>query len=230
MPTRRRTPAGFTLIELMITVAIIAVVATAASVSLIRARPRANLSGAAVDLQALLHGARQQALVTGNDVAVMIFPGCAPSADVLGRVLVYEDGDHTLFDDKADVNLDTYDCKVLAHGPKSEISTSLDLPPGIQIGPATGFGAGAVLPAPLAAVPVNLDCTFCDGEKEARRGAVVFDSRGRARFHAATGAPLAVDGGSFSLEAPALGAGGQGQVKTLAIVGSTGAVRVVERG
>lgn len=227
-PARRA--AGFTLIEMMITVAVVGIIAALATVSLARVRPRANLAGAAVELHSLLHAARQQALAAGQDVAVLVFPGYSPRAGEVGRIIVYQDGDHTLFDETAADNFDDYDPAKIRCGPKSEILSSLDLPAGVVVGPATGLGAGEVLPAPLAAIPVNLDCTFCDGDKAARRGAVVFDSRGRARFYSKAGVPLAVSGGSVSLEAPALGTGAQGQVKALTVVGSTGAVSVIDRG
>lgn len=230
MPRPASSARGFTLVEMMTVVGIIAVVSTLAAVSISRARPRANLAGAASDLQALIHGARQQALVSGNDVAVLFFPGYSPEADVVGRVVVYEDGDHDFFDDAAAVNFAAYKPGDLGAGAKSEILSTLDLPSPVRIGPAAGMGAAAVLPAPLAAVPVNLDCTFCEGDKDDRRGALVFDARGRARFYSKNGAPLAVDGGSVSLEVPDLGAGGKNQVRTLAVVGSTGAVRALNNG
>jgi prepilin-type N-terminal cleavage/methylation domain-containing protein len=218
---------GFTLIEMMTVVGIIAIVATMAALSLSRARPRANLAGVTVDLQALIHSARQQALVSGNDVVVLFFPGYSPESDVVGRVVVYEDGDHDFFDDAAAVN---FAGDKLGAGAKSEIVTSLDLPAPVRFGPAAGMGGTAKLAVPLANIPVNADCTFCDGAGADRRGALVFDSRGRARFYAKNGAPLAVEGGSVSLEVPALGAGGKNQVRTLAVVGSTGAVRAFNNG
>ena len=226
MPRPRRQAAGFTLIELMVVVAIIAIVATLAAVSLQRARPRANLAGAAVDLQALLHGARQQALASGWNVAVMIFPGYSPENDVVGRVIVYQDAEATLFDPTAAVNFDAYDPAVLASGPSSEIVSTLDLPPAVRVGPAVGMGATAKLVAPWASVPVNLDCTFCDGAGAARRGAVVFDPNGRASFYSKAGVALAVDGGSVSLQVPSLGA----EVRTLAVGASTGAVTSFDNG
>ncbi len=218
------------MIELMVVVAIIGAVAALATASLVRARPRANLTGAAVDLQSLLHAARQTALATGEDVAVMFFPAFDGPGDQVGRVVVYRDGERTFFDETAAVNFDDYQPGALAAGPRSEVVTTLDLPPAVRFGPADGQGAGAVLPAPWSTIPVNLDCTFCDGEKEARRGAVVFDSSGRATFHAKTGVALAVEGGSVSLEVPALETDGRRQIRTLAVGASTGAVRAINNG
>ena len=102
----------------------------------------------------------------------------------------------------------------------------LDLPRGITVGPATGLGTGATLPAPLAGVPVNADCTFCAGAGATRRGAVVFDRRGRARFYDADGAPLAVDGGSISITAPEL-QGATPLVRMIAITAATGSLQTL---
>ncbi len=226
MPRPGRRRAGFTLIEMMVTVAIMGIIVALATVSLQRARPRANLAGAAVDLQALLHGARQQALASGQNVAVMVFPGYSPGGDVVGRIVVYQDGDGTLFDATSADSIDGYDPAVLKCGPNSEIVSTLDLPPAVRIGPAVGMGATAKLVAPWTSVPVNLDCTFCDGAGAARRGAVVFDPRGRASFYSKAGVALAVDGGSVSLQVPSLGA----EVRTLAVGASTGAVTSFDNG
>lgn len=230
MSTTRHAQRGFTMIEMMVVIAIIAVIAALATASIIRSRPRANLAGAAVDLQALLHGARQQALAAGDDVVVMVFPGYVGVGDSVGRVVVYRDGNHTLFDDAAAVNFDDYAPATPAADSRSEVLETLDLPPAVRIGPANGMGATAVLPAPFAAIPVNLDCTFCAGTGAGRRGAVLFDSRGRATFYAANGAPLTVAGGSLSLTIPGLAAGAANQVRTLAVSASTGAVRAVTNG
>lgn len=226
-PTR-----GFTLIEMMIVVAIIGVITALATVSLARSRPRATLAGAAADLQALLHGARQQALASGNDVAVVVFPHQPTPGGAEGRIVVVADGDHYLLDDKQpDFNLDGLKGEQVAVGPNSERVATLDLPAGITIGPLTGLGAKVTLVAPYAGIPVDADCTFCDGDKEARRGAILFDGRGRARFYAKVGPPLAVEGGSLSITAPALqDAAGAGATRTLAVGASTGTIRAINGG
>ena len=182
---------GVTLIELMIVVGVIVIITTLAGVSLQRARPRANLAGTAVELQSLLAGARQQAMASGWEVAVLIFPAHPTGGGATGRVIVYQDGDANFFLTTSTLNFDNYDPAVLAAGPSSEVITSLDLPSTVQFGPAAGMGTAAKLVAPYATIPVNADCTFCGGAGTARRGAVVFDSRGRATFHAAAGAALA---------------------------------------
>ncbi len=231
MPVPRRSTRGFTLIEFMTVVGIIAIIAAVAASSLTRARPRSNLASITVELQSALHAARQRALASGEEVAVLVFPGFSPATGVTGRIIVYQDGDASLFDAAAAVNFDAYDPAVLAFGPRSEILATIDLPEGVTVGPRLGLGSGAALPAPWAGVPVTADCTFCDGNGAARRGAVVFDPRGRARFFAKAGPPLVVDGGSLSLIVTALeGASGRNQVRTLAIGSSAGNVRAFNNG
>lgn len=222
---------GVTLIEIMTVVGIIAILTAVTASSLTRSRPRANLTSITVTLQAALHAARQQALASGEEVAVMVFPGYSPATGVTGRVVIYQDGDASLFSASADVNFDDYDPAVEAHGPRSEIIGVIDLPDGIQVGPQTGLGTSAALPAPWGGIPVTADCTFCEGAGTDRRGAIVFDPRGRARFFSKTGPALSVDGGSLSLVIPALaGASGQNQIRTVAVGSSTGAIRAFNNG
>lgn len=222
MPRPIRPTYGFTLVELAVVLAIIGVITAAAALSLSRARPRADLASAAAELHAVLHGARARALASGNDVAVMVFPNHDLGNERLGRVIVYEDGDFSLFDAAAPVNLDGYDPALPAHGPRSEVVSVVDLPRRTRVGPATGLGAP--LAAPYATVRVDSDCTFCAGAGAARRGAVVFDAAGAARFQSAAGAPLDVDGGSVSLTALDLAGP---PVRTLVIGAANGSLRAV---
>ena len=73
----RRPLRGFTMIELAIVLAISAVITALAWSNIWRLRPRAQLADASSEIVALVHGARQHALATGNDVVVMIFPQVA---------------------------------------------------------------------------------------------------------------------------------------------------------
>jgi prepilin-type N-terminal cleavage/methylation domain-containing protein len=221
-----RKPRGFTLIEMMVVVAVIAVVTAVASFSMTRARPRATLAGATIELRSLLHQARQQALVSGAEVAVLVFPGVSARADSLGRVVIYQDGDFAFFSATSAVNFDGYNPLALGAGPRGQVIDTFDLPRDVTFGPSTGLGTSAVLPAPYAAIPVTTECSFCLGTGAARRGAVVFDPRGRARFYGADGPPMVVDGGSISLTSLAL-QGATPLVRLVAITGTTGSLQSI---
>jgi prepilin-type N-terminal cleavage/methylation domain-containing protein len=227
-----RKARGVTLIELAVVLALIAVIVTVTGVSMRRARPRATLGGATIELRGLLHQARQQALVSGADVAVMIFPGVSGEANSLGRVVVYQDALFSFFNAGSAVHFGNYDPLALngafdVNGNlKGEVIESINLPRGVVFGPARGMGTSARLVAPFNSIPVTSECTFCLGAGAARRGAVVFDSRGRARFYGADGPPQVVDGGSISLTSPDL-QGTTPLVRLVAITATTGSLQSV---
>jgi prepilin-type N-terminal cleavage/methylation domain-containing protein len=227
MRQRPTSAHGFTLVELAVVMAIIVTLATLAWSNMWRLRPRAQLADASSELVALVHGARQHALATGNEVAVMIFPTFA-AAGSTGRVIVYEDGDADFFSDLGAVNFAGYDPAVLKHGNRSQIVADYDLPRNVVVGPAAGAGASAALVAPLAGIPINVDCSFCMTGGD-RRGAIRFDSRGRAFFYAGNtgaGQPATnVVGGSLSLAAPEVA----GQ-RSLIVTSGTGSVTLHNQG
>jgi len=215
---------GFTLVEAVVAIAIALTLAMLAYSNFWRLRPRAHLSDASSELVALVHGARQQALATGHNVAVLVFPAYAGTYGT-GRVIVYEDGDFNLFSAAANPNFTTLNPASPAHGPNSTIVATWDAPATVAIGPLNGAGATAALPAPYATIPVNVDCSFC-GNLADRRGAVVFDARGNATFYSNVGIALPnLTGGSLSLAAPDVA----GQ-RTLLVTGATGSVSLWNQG
>jgi prepilin-type N-terminal cleavage/methylation domain-containing protein len=217
-------PRGFTLVEMAVTLAIAAVILTMAFVGWGSQRQRAKVTGTILDLRAMVHAARQEALATGDDVAVMVFPDFQVPNGGVGRAIVYRDGNGTFFTALSPVNFGSYDPRTTDADSRSEVLASLDLELGYAFGPAAGQGAGRTLPAPFDNLPLDADCTFCDGGGGARRGAVVFDYAGRARFYSDNGAPLpATTGGSVTLtatEAPE-------EIRTLAVLAASGAVRLI---
>jgi hypothetical protein len=116
----------------------------------------------------------------------------------------------------------------MRRGSRSTIVADYDLPRNVVIGPVGGAGPAATLVAPLAALPINVDCSFCAASGD-RRGAIRFDSRGRASFYSANtgvGQPAAnVVGGSVSLSAPEVA----GQ-RTLLVTAGTGSVTLHNQG
>lgn len=223
-----RTPSkehGFTLIEIAIVVAVIGVLTALAYGSIARQRPRANLASTTAEFHALLHGARLTAMANGRNVVAMVFPTFRNREGGTGRVILYEDGDFDFFSAAAVVNFGGYAPATLSAGVRSQVLEVIDLPPAVQVGPATGMGAGATLVAPLDGIAVDVSCGFCAAGGD-RRGAVMFDPRGRAWFYSQNGAPNAVTkGASISFEAPEVTGS-----RTVVITNATGAVRTFNNG
>jgi len=218
---RRRSAPGFTLVEMMVVIAVVAVVAAMGYALFGRQQPRQQLSGFALELRGLLHGARQTAFATGHRVVVMVFPDQVQGLRGQGRLILYEDGDFDFFSDAAAINFAGYDPTTSVAGPRSQALDVVDLPGQVVVGPPTGQGATAIMPAPFDGIPINVDCAFCLGAD--RRGAVVFDPLGSVTFQDRNGPPLALPkGASLSITAP-----DAGEVRTIAIVAANGALQTL---
>lgn len=225
MATTAQRDRGFTLLEVMVVVAIIGIVSALGFVSIRLQRPRARLVTTAAEVHSLLHGARLTAMANGRAMVVMIFPDFANPDGGTGRLVLYDDGAFSFFNPAATVNFGNYDPSALgaeaatATTPGGRMVRTFDLPEGTVFGPATGMGAGARLPAPYDTVSVDVRCSFCGGAPS--RGAIAFDPSGSASFYRGMVA-LGGTGHSFSVTGPELTSL---RTRTLVVTAGSGAVR-----
>jgi type II secretory pathway pseudopilin PulG len=215
------------MVEMAVVMAIAAIIAALAVLTMRRARPRANLATSAVEVQALLRGARQNAMSTGRNTIVLVFPQYQNPRGGVGRLVAFEDQSGAFFQSSASPNFANYAPDATAVGTSTELLETIDLPRGTRISTSqTG-----TLPAPYADITISSACGFC-GSLSDGRGAVQYDSRGRATFHAAVGAALDVWGTNLSFEAVDPGSGtalGFG-ARTFLLTAATGGVRPVSGG
>jgi prepilin-type N-terminal cleavage/methylation domain-containing protein len=218
---RRHRPGGFTLIEMMVVLAIIGVVAGLSYAAFGRQQPRQKLDQFALELRALMVGARQTAQATGSPVALLVFPDYVTPLGT-GRLILYRDGDFSLFSAAAALNFDNYDFKNPSAAARSEVLDTIDLAGGVVVGPATGQGPAAIMPAPFNGIAINLACPFCTGV--GRRGAIVFQPTGAVTFQDRAGAALALPiGSSLSVTQP-----DSAEIRTITVAASTGALQTLK--
>jgi prepilin-type N-terminal cleavage/methylation domain-containing protein len=214
---RMRRAGGFTVLEMVVTVAILAALAALAYPALSLMRPRATFADVSAEVAGLLYNARQNALATGHYTVVMVFPNQANLVGGTGRLVAYEDETFKFMTTTATPRFDGWDASKTAGVAAWNLVGSVELPRGITFG--LGGAAAPSLPAPYDAVTATA-CNFCKAGGDGR-GAVVFDSRGRAQFFPQCGPALSLGAGTLALTAsPAISG-----YRLFLITPSTGAVR-----
>lgn len=196
MRKRLQRASGFTLIEMMVVVTILAIITMLAAAGYAQLSQRAALQNASFDLQSSLSWARSRALENGSDVWVIIYPEgrrdglVGAAADGPGAYYVYEDrtmrfaraGEPTFgYDDFNPAA--PYDAPIA----EGQLLESRYL--GDYEGGAIRFArvGGTVFDAPFSTVAPEA-CSVCEG---GQRGAIVFTGDGMVRFYDAAGTLLA---------------------------------------
>ena len=213
-PARAR---GFTLIEMLMAVAIIGVLAGMSAVALDRMKSRGNFASATGDFIATLRTARAEAFARGNPTVVVV--------DMDARQW------WAVEDVNGDFALASFSSSSPAPSPDRLIYQG-QLPTSVSFGPIDGWGAA--LPAPFSGVPtgytnivladggsggtvdISVDggsaapnfkyCSFCD--TSSRKGAITFLPSGGALF---SGGPLSI-GQQLSLQDMVQSVSGDGGV------------------
>jgi prepilin-type N-terminal cleavage/methylation domain-containing protein len=195
---RRHGTRGFTIIEVAVVLAIVAILVALGYPLASRARPRAELAGLGTEIHALMHRARQEALARGKDVAVIFYPTAATRFGQ-GRILAIADEPGGFMAGAAPAgNIDYCTATPSLNG---ERLGGIDLPAGVTLSVPARAQA---FPFPYNLVPAPVGgCSFCSGTVPGGggpRGAVRFDSRGRAAFYADCGIPSELpNGGSVAI-------------------------------
>jgi prepilin-type N-terminal cleavage/methylation domain-containing protein len=197
-----RKERGFTLVEVAVVIAIIAALIALGYPVMRRTRPRAEMTGLATELHAIVHRARQEALSRGRDVSVLFYPDAITKSGT-GLILVVADDTGGFMAGAVPAgNLDY--CTMTPAAPVQTLDR-IYLPSGVTIAAPPRTPS---YPFPFSLVPApTTGCSFCNGAVSGggTRGAIRFDGRGRASFYGNCGLPGDYpNGGSIALTSSVL--------------------------
>jgi prepilin-type N-terminal cleavage/methylation domain-containing protein len=215
---------GFSLMEMMVALAIIAILFKLSVSTLSGLKSRGNFVSASGDLIEGLRGARAEAFGRGAPTVFIIDTVGGPDGRPRWWSVADLDNNFTLA---------AFNPATPAPSPDILLGSGI-LPTGVTFGPAGSPGGyGSALPQPYAGVPSYAGatpapnfpyCSFCSAGSPAGFGAITFFGSGGAAFSGGTGTPL---GHQFTIQAPQPSGTGL-QIMTVAVIARTGASATFE--
>ncbi len=220
MAHKVRRPRGFTIIELMIVVAIIGIVSSLAGVGILYGNARAKLSNSVFEVSAMVSAAQMRAMASGKPNYLVFYQ---TSAGAFGIAHVERDETATppAWSAVDAGNLATAGGVVLNQ-------VALSTTKALSLGTVTSFTA---LPAPFAAVPMTAPgssgllgaCSFCISATNGNLGALRFTQDGRVTVGSGS---ADTPGAAFVLNGQA--GGEKSRSKLIAVVLPSGTLKVVD--
>lgn len=217
-PSGSPTQRGFTLLELVVVLAIVGVLAALAGLSWNGVRARVATQNAAYELGSAISTARARAAARGHDVWLILFPGSGREGPGPGAYFLYDDPELSFGRAAGPPGelkyVDFSPLKTKGSAGKGRMLEAFhleDLP-----GDRTKFAApaDATFKAPFNGLgKVTAACSFCTAGK----GAIVFSASGSARFIDGNGAPVDARAAGLSLQD-----GDDGRVFLFAVAAATG--------
>lgn len=230
---------GFTLLEMMIVLAIIGIVTAMATTAAARIGARNAAQNASSDISALLQNARARAEQRGGDVYVLVYPRMTAAGAMTGgsgAIFVFEDMNGNFLTGSGPcTGAGTVDCSWSNFSPPNNIvppasspdrfvgSVYLDRYQGKNV--RFGKPSTATWAAPFTSIAATADtngCSFCG--TSTHKGAIVFTGEQLLRFLDDAGAPVAQRTAGIALQA----VDNPQNTFLFGLVGSTGLVTLVK--